>query len=67
MENAFRYWNATSALRLVRTRATADINVGFATGNHGDGNDFDGPGRSRENESVFDWCEPVNKISDSLF
>ncbi len=37
-------WDAASGLTLVETSGNADIDVGWFSGQHGDGNPFDGPG-----------------------
>jgi len=43
-----RHWNEASALTLVETSGVPDIDIMFAAGDHGDGeqNAFDGPGTS---------------------
>jgi len=42
---AFQFWGNVSALSFVRhLTATANIDIKFASGRHGDGNDFDGLG-----------------------
>lgn len=46
IDQAFRVWAEHSPLRFTRTsdRASADIELGWETGSHGDGSDFDGFG-----------------------
>lgn len=44
MENSVRRWNGTSALRIQGTSGVGNVTIGFATGDHGDGESFDGQG-----------------------
>lgn len=46
IENSFKRWEDASGLNFKETNQTADINIDFTSGNHGDGinNAFDGPG-----------------------
>jgi len=44
VDRAFGVWQSVSPLRFTRTTRTADINVGWETGDHGDGWPFDGVG-----------------------
>jgi len=47
VREAFATWAAQSPLTFTETndRASADIEISWETGNHGDGDPFDGPGR----------------------
>ncbi|XP_060605790.1 matrix metalloproteinase-19-like isoform X1 [Ruditapes philippinarum] len=46
IENSFRHWENASGLTFIEINDTANINIQFASGNHGDGikNAFDGAG-----------------------
>jgi len=44
IDRAFRVWSDNSGLTFTKTTGSSDIDVLFATGNHGDGNSFDGSG-----------------------
>lgn len=45
MRFALDLWEAASALTFTEVSADADIEISFASGDHGDGSSFDGPGR----------------------
>jgi uncharacterized protein YraI/predicted Zn-dependent protease len=44
VREAIEAWDAVCGLTLNEVPANADIKIGWYTGNHGDGNPFDGPG-----------------------
>jgi peptidoglycan hydrolase-like protein with peptidoglycan-binding domain len=44
IDQAFGVWQAVSPLRFTRVTGAANINVGWETGDHGDGTPFDGAG-----------------------
>ena len=45
MRFALDLWEAASALTFTQVDGAADIEISFVSGDHGDGNNFDGPGR----------------------
>ena len=45
LENSFRRWNETSNVHLQGVQSNGDIKLSFVSGNHGDGEDFDGRGK----------------------
>jgi peptidoglycan hydrolase-like protein with peptidoglycan-binding domain len=44
VDQAFGVWQAVSSLRFSRVTGSANINIGWETGNHGDNDPFDGAG-----------------------
>ncbi|HEY5854095.1 MAG TPA: matrixin family metalloprotease [Aldersonia sp.] len=44
VDQAFGVWQAVCPLRFTRTDGSAHINIGWETGDHGDGSPFDGAG-----------------------
>ena len=45
IQQAFELWDRACGLSFSETSGSADIEISFATGDHGDGSSFDGPGR----------------------
>jgi hypothetical protein len=54
MARAWKKWTDVANLTISETTGTANINILFATGDHGDGYPFDGIGMIyQENEKSF--------------
>ena len=45
IEVALEFWSAVTPLQFARTSSDGDLRIRFASGDHGDGSPFDGPGR----------------------